>query len=405
MRVAIIGGGAAGMITAYLLNKQGHDVTVFEKSAALGGNIITLNKNASPNKSDTNLLLEGGVIEFSNSFTHFKALLDELKVTYEPVDIGTGVFYKNGNFLLSSIMARKNLSGFSLFKCYAKLLVLYIKSISISIKLMRTSFSQARIIPLKTLLGKDTPTTNWLKLFMMYSYSTDYRQLDNFSSEIALHNLNNYRMAGWFRIPGGTYTYIEKIVANNKLKLYTNTAVKKVLREDQQLTLEIENGEKLCFDKLVFAIHPHLILDLLQQPTKVEISCLQPWKGNEITTIIHQDESLYNPFPIKNPSEFDFFETKAGWGYNAILNKLCGIGSYPKYFLSYNLESLIDPHKIIHIANHETPLYTQNAVQHRAKLISMNGSSNTYFAGAWLYDGLHEGATISAIKVAEHLQE
>ena len=45
MKVAIIGGGAAGMISAYLLDKEGHQVTVFEKQALLGGNIRTVNKN------------------------------------------------------------------------------------------------------------------------------------------------------------------------------------------------------------------------------------------------------------------------------------------------------------------------------------------------------------------------
>jgi predicted NAD/FAD-binding protein len=404
MRVAIIGGGAAGMITAYLLNKKGHDVEVFEKSPALGGNIITLNKNVSPNNSDSDLLLEGGVIEFSNSFVHFKSLLDELDVCCEPVNIGTGVFYKNGAFILSSIMSRKNFTGFSLFKSSAKLQMLYLKSIQLGIKLKRVSLSKARHLSLKNLLGKDTTSTNWLKLFMMYSYSTDYRLLDDFSSEIALQNIKNYMLAGWFRIPGGVYTYIEKIIALNNGKIHINSEVRKVLREDQNVTLEIENGKRLLFDKVVFAIPPHQILNLLQEPTNEELICLQKWKGNKITTIIHQDDSLYKPYPIKRPSEFDFFETKSGWGYNAILNDLCGIDPLPKYFLSYNLESLIDPRKIIHVANHETPLYSQNAVQHRSKLISLNGHKNTYFAGAWLDDGLHEGATISALRVADLIE-
>ena len=45
MKIAIIGGGASGMVTAYLLNKKGHNVTVFEKQPILGGHIRTLNKN------------------------------------------------------------------------------------------------------------------------------------------------------------------------------------------------------------------------------------------------------------------------------------------------------------------------------------------------------------------------
>ena len=401
MRVAIIGGGAAGMITAYLLNKQGHNVELFEKSETLGGNILTLNKNISPNKVNSDLLLEGGVIEFSNSFVHFKSLLEELEISYESVDIGTGVFYKNGKFILSSIMSRNNLTGFSLFKSTVKLYILYLKSFLLGIKLKMLRLSKARHLSLKALLGKDTPGTNWLKLFMMYSYSTDYRLLNDFSGEIALQNLRNYMLAGWFRIPGGVYTYIERIIALYKGKIHRNSEVKKVLREDQGVTLEIENGQNLHFDKVVFAIPPHQIINVLQEPTSEESFCLKRWKGNKITTIIHHDDNLYEPYPIKQPSEFDFFETESGWGYNAVLNNLCDIATLPKYFLSYNLEGLIDPQKILHVANHETPLYMQNAVQYRSRLIDMNGNKNTYFAGAWLYDGLHEGATISAMRVAD----
>ena len=35
MKIAIIGGGAAGMISAYLLDKAGHHVTVLEKQDKL----------------------------------------------------------------------------------------------------------------------------------------------------------------------------------------------------------------------------------------------------------------------------------------------------------------------------------------------------------------------------------
>ncbi|MGB7417210.1 MAG: FAD-dependent oxidoreductase, partial [Thermosynechococcaceae cyanobacterium] len=36
MKIAVIGGGAAGMATAYFLDKQGHHVTVFERQPILG---------------------------------------------------------------------------------------------------------------------------------------------------------------------------------------------------------------------------------------------------------------------------------------------------------------------------------------------------------------------------------
>ena len=41
MRIGIIGGGIAGLTAAYELAKKGHNVTVFEKEAELGGQAST----------------------------------------------------------------------------------------------------------------------------------------------------------------------------------------------------------------------------------------------------------------------------------------------------------------------------------------------------------------------------
>ncbi|UII56961.1 phytoene desaturase family protein [Cytobacillus spongiae] len=45
MRAAIIGGGIGGLVTALLLSKQGHDVTILEKEARLGGRLGFVEKN------------------------------------------------------------------------------------------------------------------------------------------------------------------------------------------------------------------------------------------------------------------------------------------------------------------------------------------------------------------------
>jgi len=41
VRVGIVGGGLAGLTAAYELGKRGHEVTVFEREAALGGQAAT----------------------------------------------------------------------------------------------------------------------------------------------------------------------------------------------------------------------------------------------------------------------------------------------------------------------------------------------------------------------------
>lgn len=72
MKVAVLGAGFSGMLAAYLLEKQGVDVTVYEKQSSIGGHCETLVlKNGY-----TDL---GTVFAFSNQI---KELLIELKVDY-----------------------------------------------------------------------------------------------------------------------------------------------------------------------------------------------------------------------------------------------------------------------------------------------------------------------------------
>lgn len=63
MKIAIIGGGASGMICAHLLCKK-YDVTVFEKKSMLGGTIQTINLNAPSRNIDKNIITENDVTGF-----------------------------------------------------------------------------------------------------------------------------------------------------------------------------------------------------------------------------------------------------------------------------------------------------------------------------------------------------
>jgi|GEM_PF-578967 len=72
MKVAVIGAGFSGMLAAYLLEKEGIEVSVYEKQEFTGGHCRTLSSN-------------GEITELGNVFSftkHIKELLIELKVDY-----------------------------------------------------------------------------------------------------------------------------------------------------------------------------------------------------------------------------------------------------------------------------------------------------------------------------------
>ncbi|MDJ0675660.1 MAG: FAD-dependent oxidoreductase [Calothrix sp. MO_167.B42] len=401
MKIAIIGGGASGMVTAYLLDKKGHHVTVFEKQPILGGHIRTLNKNIQPNHSDCKHLLEGGVLEFPAKFDNFLNLMKELEVELEPVNIGSGLFLKDGRHFLSGGNIQKNFTGIQRVFEYLRLDTLYARSAGFWVKMRFAQMEDFYNQPMSRYLKRQCIRNCWLKLLTMYSYSMPFELIDNFPAELAIPALRDYIFVKWFRIKGGVYSYIEKILDRFQGEVFLNVEIAKILRKSDGVNIYLLDGEAQTFDKVVFATPPDQVMKLLANPTNAEIKRFSPWQKNQATTIMHADTSMYARYGIKKFSEFDFFQTKSGWGYNAYLNQLCGISSSLEYSLAFNLDSLIAKDKIIHIQEHHTPLYNVEAFRYRDEVVSTNGENNTYHAGAYLGDGLHEGAIVSAIRVAK----
>jgi predicted NAD/FAD-binding protein len=406
MKVAIMGGGASGMVTAYLLDKQGHQVTVFERQSVLGGHIRTLNQNVQPNHSACNLVLENGVLEFPTVFHNFMALMTELGVELEPVRIGSALFMKDGNHYFSGQVIDKNFSGWQRLSEYLLLDSLYARSISFLIKTKFWRLLDFHNQSLAAHFTRPSIRDTWLKLFAMYSYSIPFELLDNCPAELVIPMLRDDVFVDWVRIKGGVYSYIQKILNRFQGQIFLDVQVAAVRRTATGVNVKLSTGMGLEFDRVVFATPPDQVLRLLADPDSAEVRRFSPWQGNYIQTLLHSDMSMYQPYGIKTGSEFDFFQTDRQhgyWGYNANLNQLCGITSPQQYSLSFKLESLIAKDQIIHVQKHHTPLYTVQAFRDRQEIMATNGENHTYHVGAYLGDGLHEGAITSAIQVATRI--
>ena len=80
MRIAIIGTGISGMVTAYLLSDS-HDITIFEKDDYVGGHTHTIDVEAGgkPYAVDTGFIVFNEV-----TYPNFLKLLLRLGVTWKP---------------------------------------------------------------------------------------------------------------------------------------------------------------------------------------------------------------------------------------------------------------------------------------------------------------------------------
>lgn len=401
MRIAVIGGGASGMVTAYLLDKQGHQVTVFEQQPILGGHIRTLNKNVKPNRSDCSEILESGVLEFPTAFHDFMALMQELEVELEPVSLGSGLFRQDGSQFLSGIAIEKNFTGMHRLIEHLRLDTIYARSAGLWLRARFANLPDLSNQPLSNYLKRPCIRNTWLKLLVMYSYSMPFDLIDDFPAELAIPVLRDYVAVNWVRVKGGVYSYIEQILARFKGEVLLNVEIDRIFRSSDSVKIAQMTGAMQKFDKVVFATPPDQVMALLENPTDAEARRFSAWKASTATSSVHNDASMYNRYGIQQPSEFDFFQTETRWGYNGHLNQLCGISSPEHYFLSFQLEELIARDRIIHVQKHHIPLYTTESFRYRDEVVATNGENHTYHVGAYLGDGLHGGAISSAFRVAQ----
>ena len=80
MKIAIIGGGASGIVASYLLAGR-HDIHLFERASYLGGNVRTLGGNVPCDALPPGTRLETGVLAFSiGMYPKFYQLLRQLQI-------------------------------------------------------------------------------------------------------------------------------------------------------------------------------------------------------------------------------------------------------------------------------------------------------------------------------------
>ena len=402
--VLVVGGGAAGMASAHFLARD-HQVTVLERSAILGGNIRTLNKNVIPTSIPSNLFLDNGVIEFHRDHSPgLHKLTAELGVKLLPVNGGSSaIFLEDGrSVFMPAAIAAQNVSKLTKSRMYAQLLWTMRHMVPIGLKMRRHRHSQDASVG--SFLSRDL-MSSWLRMLLMYGYSIPYGQIDNFPAPLAITTFRRGSIgANWVRMEGGVYSYVEKIIerAGTNLTIELDQSSIVIERSKAGVSVECQAGQ-IKADKLVFAQPPDQVLQLLADPSHDETRLFSAWKANHASTVIHTDTSIYDDWGVKYYTEFDVFQKSGGEdaGYNAYLNRLVGLPDDrgPHYFLGYNLEDRIDPGKILHKQEHHTPLYTVEAARHIDEIKVGNGRNHTYHAGAYLYDGLHEGAIQSAMAI------
>lgn len=407
MDIAVIGGGAAGLAAAWSLDLACH-VTLFERASVLGGHIRTVGGNVRSASVPADLRLDTGVIEFERkNFTTFHAWMEALHVPVADLHGGATCLHRLDASFMSDEALRESTPGHvERAIARARLIPLAVRARRFLRHARGVEPASLREAHLDDFIGDDDFGV-WTRSLLMYAYSLPYDEVADVSATIAVPMLERFLGENaWTRIPGGVAAYVERVASLLRARIVCDARIRGVRRERMGVRIEHEDGTTVRFDHVIIAVPPHRVLDLLTDATEHERRCFGAFEGGDVETILHTDTSLYERRGITYFSEFDLFERRdGGYGYNAYLNRLSGLSSDGPvhYGLAFDMRDEIRASHIVHRTQHDVASYTREALACRDAIVANNGVGNTWFAGAYLGDGLHEGAIRSAFDVTTRL--
>ena len=408
MKIAVLGAGISGLGSAYILSKK-HEVDLYEKEDRLGGHART----TMVQDEDKIFGVDTGFLVFNHpTYPLLTKLFKELDVKIENSDMSFAFWDKdinrayNGSSLKGMFAQKRNLFSLTHYKMIKDILDFnkkanedlkecnsnLDKTLGEYIKDYSNAFKQRYLLPMGAAI-----------------WSTPSDEMNNFPARTFLTFFKNHGLLGvsthhqWLTVSNGSINYVNKIKNEISGKIFVNSDVIKVQREENGIFLIHRNGTKSFYDKVVLAMHAPEALEILENPTQKEIEILSAFKYKENSAVLHNDNNILYPnrkmyaaWNYTSSNKQNKLVTLSYW-----INTLQNLKTKKDYFVSLNETQNIN--NVIEKISYEHPQFDSTAIKMQSRKDEICGHNNTYFAGAYWRYGFHEDGLLSATKVASKL--
>jgi len=408
MKIAVLGAGISGLGSAYILSSK-HEVDLYEKDNRLGGHART----TMVNDENKTFGVDTGFLVFNHpTYPLLTQLFKELDVKIENSDMSFAFWDRdknrayNGSSLKGMFAQKRNFFSLTHYKMIKDILTFneiaikdlkenssnLDKSLGEYIKNYSNAFKERYLLPMGAAIWS-TPS-NEMNLFPARTFLT-------FFKNHGLLGVSSHHQ--WLTVSNGSINYVNKIKEKISGKIFLNSDVLKVRREENGIFLIHENGTKTFYDKVVLAMHAPQALEILENPTPKEVEILSAFKYKENSAVLHNDNNILYP----NKKMY------AAWNYTSTnsknkvvtlsywINTLQNLKTKKDYFVSLNETQSIN--NVIEKISYEHPQFNSIAINMQKRKDEICGVNNTYFAGAYWRYGFHEDGLLSATKVASKL--
>ncbi len=407
-RIAIVGGGIAGLTAAWYLSRD-HQVTLFEAEPRLGGHTFTVDVQ----REHGDYAVDMGFIVFNDrTYPRFEALLAELGIGRQPTAMGfavtdaeTGVEYC-GDGLGGFFGRRRNLLDPGHWALLRDILRFNREAPALL-------DSDAGEQPLGAYLNEQGYGERFRRHYILPMggaiWSCSLAQMEAFPAKFFVRFFINHGLLAlrnrpqWYVVPGGSSRYVEALRAACGARFHTATPVTGVSRDSEGVTVRT-GDQSHRFDQVVMACHSDQTLALLADADSRERECLTDLRYQPNDVVLHTDTAML-PKRRRVWSSWNALLGRTDDAepvqvtYN--MNILQGFQAPETFCVTLNAGDRIRPETVIRREVFHHPLFTTEGLLARERLLAGNGDNRTWFCGAWCRNGFHEDGVVSALDVVE----
>ncbi len=403
-KVAIIGGGAAGLIAAWQLNKK-YDITLYEAERNLGGHAYSGHYLTSNNQV---LQIDMGVELFTEKLCpNFFEILKLLEISTYVAPLSFSANFNHEEDYWDNVHQSSQLWLKLREECNKFHLNMYsclneppsdIEDLTIGDHLAANNYSKDFIY--KALLPIFTTFVGSRASLLDYS-------LSYCASSFNLGMLSFFQAPYWRKVKGGISRYISALSNTFLEKIKVGMKAERVKKGEKKVTIIDELGTSTDYDHLVFATHADVTLKLLESPSMLEQELLGNFSYGYVESVLHSDASVLSSKP-RMYCEYNCFDKDP---YNILpgsltrnMNKLSEYSNITDAVLL-----TIDPQKDIpgKLVNCQKkwklPKLRPCDMKTKRKLKKIQGKDNIWYCGMDTTLTGHEGAVTSGLVVASAL--
>ncbi|WP_119677679.1 NAD(P)/FAD-dependent oxidoreductase [Indioceanicola profundi] len=415
MRIAVIGAGISGLGAAWLLNRAGHEVAVYEQNRRAGGHANTVE---APGIGGRAVPVDAGFIVYNEStYPNLTALFDHLQVPTDRCSMSFAVSVDRGRLEY----AGRNVAG--MFAQKRNLL-------SPGYHLMLRDILRFYKVAPKLLADPDRADLTLGEFLVQQSYghrfiydhllpmgaaiwSGTVADMLAFPAQSFVRFFHNHGLLKlkarpqWRTVRGGSREYVSRLLAELRGPVHTGRAISALIRGPGGVTVADAEGLSATYDHVVVATHADQALALLADATEEEKQVLGAFRSISNRAVLHRDPALM-PVRPKAWSSWNYLanatrERAAKVSITYWMNALQNIDRRSPLFLTLN--PIQEPRQELKLREfiYDQPMLDGPAIRAQARIGRIQGRDRIWFCGAYMGYGFHEDGLSAGLAVAEAL--